>query len=69
MEQILKEILKELQYQTKLMETLYERKDEQKFDMSSQMNNIKKLMLSNPMIQNDPQAAAFINNMMKEVGK
>ena len=50
---MLEKILKELQYQTKLMESIYEKKDEHQVGavmVKKQMESFKKIILSTPGI-------------------
>lgn len=71
MEKILKDILDELKYQTRIMEYLYEKKDEKQHGFSDYMKNMRSVILNNPMFAAAPEAKAMLEDMFKrlEVGK
>jgi len=64
MKETLKEILKELQYQTKLMEEIYERKDAHKGNnemLKKQMASMQKIIKSTPGL--NPEMAQVLNSI------
>jgi hypothetical protein len=67
MEEILKEILKELKYQTKIMEYLYDKKDTNQHDFKEHMKGIQDMVLSNPMIASVPEAKAMMQDMFEKM--
>jgi hypothetical protein len=68
MKEILKEILKALQYQTKLMETIYEKKDESRAGsemVRKQMESMQKIIASTPGI--NPELAKMIGSIFNTI--
>jgi len=64
MEEILKEILKELRYHTQLMENIYEKKDEHQAGaaiVKKQMESFKKIILDIPGI--NPEMVKTMNSI------
>jgi len=68
MEEILEEILKELQYQTRLMENIYHKKDESNHQLNDHINTIRNMVLSNPMVSKDPNALKMLTQMFESLG-
>lgn len=71
MKKILQDILKELKYQTKLMEDNYHRRDQTVHDsaaakqmLGQNFTALKKELFKHDLIKNNPELAASINNMM-----
>lgn len=70
MEKILKEILKELKYQTQLMENLYERKDAhqaQMHDVHESMDTLKKEFAKHPILMQG-EMGKIMGNLFKTMG-
>lgn len=67
MEKILEEILKELKYQSKMMEYLYEKKDESKHNINDHIKRMQDMMLNNPMIKADPVAIHIMKQMFETI--
>ena len=69
METILKEILKELQYQTRLMENLYHRGDAANNSAKEIHKNVTKLMteISDMPGMNSPQAKNLLKNLLNVI--
>lgn len=61
-ENLLKQILKELKYQTKLMETLFENKDQGRAEMDMSLNDLKREMKKYPGLEDSP-----IGGMLNQV--
>lgn len=67
MEEILKKILKELQYQTKIMEYLYEKKDTGQHDFNDRMKHIKDTVMCNPMFESAPGVKEMLEDMFEKM--
>jgi len=72
MEKILTEILKELQFQTKLLTNIFEDTDEKKFHankmnktIAENMSVVKKEILKHPSFQNNPEMIKMITTMLE----
>jgi len=67
MEELLKQILAELQYQTKLMKVVFHAKDQNVNQMAQfriKAANLQKQMMAIPGLKENPQMADFVNNLM-----
>jgi len=67
MEEILKQILAELQLQTKLMEDVFHAKDQNKYQMAQfriKAAALQKQMMAIPGLKDNPQMADFVKNLM-----
>lgn len=69
---ILKEILEELRFQTKLMKDLFENKDAHRFNMRKNrqgiqagMNLIQQQLNANPAFKANPELQKVISNLFK----
>jgi len=76
MEKILKEILKELQFQTKLLTNIFEDKDEEKAHarktskaVIENVAALQKEILKHPAISGTPEMADMIKNMLNLIPK
>lgn len=76
MNEILEKILEELQFHTKLLEGIFghldqKRHDSQsaKIDLSSHLNDLKKMIIQHQAIKDNPELAAIINNALSPLIK
>jgi len=67
MKEVLEEILKELKYQTQIMEFFYDKKDSAKHDYHDRMKNIKKAVMCNPIFESSPEAKAMLEDMFDKM--
>ena len=69
MEEILKQILAELQYQTKLMEDIFENKDlaQKTRALKANMTVLEKQILSNPAIAGNSEMQGIVKNIMNMI--
>ena len=68
-----KKILKELQYQTKLLETIVELLDSRQHEAQNKqqevMGNIQEMIMSNPLIASNPKASKIISDLFPNLGE
>ena len=69
---LLKEINDTLKYQTKLFESMFNMADANKFKMEQQKESVEKLkgmIMNNPLVKNNPEAADLMNQAFSIGGK
>ena len=69
MEKILSDILKELQYQTKLMEEIYQRPNKNTDAMKRQMDLLKIQLANHPIFKGNPEMTEMFNNIFSIMPK
>ena len=76
MEEILKQILEELQFHTKLLESMVENRDENRFNaektqasMTEAITMMQKETLNHPSIKNNPETMKLVSNMLNMIPK